>query len=41
MNENRLNLDDIVAILARTAASLTALLEGLPDTWVTARPPEL
>jgi hypothetical protein len=36
MNENKLNLDDMVAILARTPASLTALLEGLPDTWVTA-----
>lgn len=30
------NLDDIVAILERTPASLTALLEGLPDTWITA-----
>ena len=36
MNKNRLNLDDIVALLARTPASLTALLGGLPDTWVTA-----
>jgi hypothetical protein len=36
MNDNGLNLDDVVAILARTPASLTALLEGLPDTWVTA-----
>ena len=36
MNENELNLDDMVAILARTPASLTALLEGLPDTWITA-----
>lgn len=36
MNENGLNLDDMVAILARTPATLTALLEGLPDTWVTA-----
>ena len=35
MNEN-ISLDDVVAILARTPASLTALLEGLPDTWVTA-----
>lgn len=26
----------MVAILARTPASLTAMLEGLPDTWVTA-----
>jgi hypothetical protein len=36
VNENRLTLEDAVAILARTPASLTALLEGLPDTWVTA-----
>src|SRR6185503_13153554 len=36
-NENNsLNLDDMVAILARTPASLRALLDGLPDTWVTA-----
>jgi hypothetical protein len=36
MKENRLNLDDTVAILARTPASLTALLEGLPDSWTSA-----
>lgn len=36
MNDNGLDLDDVVAILARTPASLTVLLEGLPDTWVTA-----
>lgn len=36
MNENEPNLDDIVAILSRTPATLTALLEGLPDTWVAA-----
>jgi DinB family protein len=36
MDENKLNLDDIVAILARTPATLTTLLEGLPDIWVTA-----
>jgi hypothetical protein len=35
MNENRLTLDDARAILARTPASLRALLEGLPDTWLT------
>jgi uncharacterized damage-inducible protein DinB len=35
-NENKLTLDNIVAILERTPASLTALLEGLPDTWITA-----
>lgn len=27
-------LDDAVAVLERTPASLRALLEGLPDTWV-------
>jgi len=36
MNDNALNLDDVVAILARTPASLTVLLEGLPESWVTA-----
>jgi hypothetical protein len=36
MNEDGLNLSDIVALLARTPASLTALLEGLPDTLVAA-----
>ena len=29
-------IDDIVAVLARTPASLTALLDGLPETWITA-----
>jgi hypothetical protein len=36
MSDNGLNLDDVGAILARTPACLTALLEGLPNTWVTA-----
>lgn len=36
MNDNVLTLDNIVAILVRTPASLTALLEGLPDTWINA-----
>src|SRR6185312_5486311 len=36
MNGNGLNLDDVVAILERTPASLTALLEGLPDKWINA-----
>src|SRR5262245_8934879 len=35
MNQSRLNLDDVVAVLARTPASLAALLEGLPETWIT------
>jgi hypothetical protein len=28
------NLDDVVAVLTRTPASLDALLRGLPDIWV-------
>jgi uncharacterized damage-inducible protein DinB len=36
MNESGLELDDIVAVLARTPASLKALLEGLPRTWADA-----
>jgi len=36
MKQNELNLDDAVAILERTPASLSALLMGLPDTWVRA-----
>ena len=36
MKHGALNLDDMLAILERTPASLTALLDGLPDTWVTA-----
>src|ERR1044072_8892716 len=36
MNESGLDLKDIIAVLARTPASLTALLEGLPDVWVNA-----
>ena len=36
MNRNRLSLEDILAVLARTPASLTALLGGLPNTWINA-----
>ena len=36
MDENPLNLEEIVGILERAPGSLTALLVGLPDTWVTA-----
>ncbi len=36
MNQDGLNLDDAVAILERTPASLSALLAGLPETWVRA-----
>lgn len=35
-NPNLPNLKDIVAILERTPATLAALLEGLPDVWITA-----
>src|SRR5213596_290105 len=30
------NLKDAVAVLERTPASLTALLSGLPETWIRA-----
>lgn len=36
MKHDGLNLDDVVAILERTPASLSALLQGLPETWVRA-----
>jgi hypothetical protein len=36
MTDNSFNLADAMAVLARTPASLTALLEGLPETWATA-----
>jgi DinB superfamily len=36
MNESQPNLNDIISVLTRTPASLTALLDGLPDTFVTA-----
>lgn len=36
MNNNEMNLNDAVAVLARTPGSLRALLEGLPETWTTA-----
>lgn len=36
MHHNEFNLDDAVAVLERTPASLSALLTGLPDTWVRA-----
>jgi hypothetical protein len=34
MEQHDLNLGDAVAILERTPASLTALLDGLPESWV-------
>ena len=36
MKHEGLRLDDAVAILQRTPASLRALLDGLPDTWIRA-----
>ena len=36
MKDDGFNLDEAVAILERTPASLNALLAGLPDTWVRA-----
>lgn len=36
MNHDQPSLDDAVAILERTPATLRVLLDGLPDVWVTA-----
>lgn len=36
MRDTGFNLNDAVAVLSRTPAALTALLDGLPDTWVAA-----
>lgn len=36
MHHDELNVDDAVAILTRTPASLSALLVGLPEQWVKA-----
>ena len=36
MNEKAFDLSDAVAVLERTPATLTMLLEGLPDTWIRA-----
>jgi hypothetical protein len=36
MKTPEISLDDAVAILQRTPASLAALLDGLPETWVRA-----
>src|SRR2546423_11663642 len=33
MNQKPFNLKDAVAVLERTPASLSALLDGLPETW--------
>src|SRR5213079_219106 len=34
MNERTFDLYDSVAVLERTPATLTMLLDGLPDTWI-------
>ena len=36
MNNDLPVLDDLIAVLERTPATLTALLDGLPEVWVTA-----
>jgi DinB superfamily len=36
MQDSQFNLQDALAILERTPASLTALLKGLPETWIRA-----
>ena len=36
MSKTEFNLDDAVAVLERTPATITVLLLGLPDTWITA-----
>ncbi|HEU4390800.1 MAG TPA: DinB family protein [Blastocatellia bacterium] len=36
MNDDKLDLQDAVAVLERTPSSLLALLEGLPATWIRA-----
>jgi DinB superfamily len=36
MKQDRLRLDDAVAVLERTPAILNAWLEGLPETWIRA-----
>lgn len=36
MSEKTFDLDEAVAVLERTPATLTTLLDGLPDTWIRA-----
>ena len=36
MSKTEFNLDDAVAVLERTPATIRALLAGLSDTWITA-----
>jgi hypothetical protein len=36
MRQDGFNLDEALAVLERTPASLSALLKGLPETWVRA-----
>ena len=37
MNNDQPALDDIIAVLERTPATLSAFLKGLPDIWVRAK----
>ena len=34
--DRKFNLDEAIAILGRTPASLCALLDGLPESWIMA-----
>jgi len=36
MSDHEFDLSDAVELLVRTPATLASLLEGLPDTWITA-----
>ena len=36
MNHDRFNLQEAIALLERSPASIFALLNGLPDTWISA-----
>jgi hypothetical protein len=36
MSKTEFNLDEAVAVLERTPATIRALLGGLTDTWITA-----
>jgi DinB family protein len=36
MSENEVDLEEALAVLSRTPATLAAMLEGLPDSWIKA-----
>lgn len=36
ITDNEFNINEAVTLLTRTSAGLASLLEGLPDTWITA-----